>query len=43
MDNSQRLFTRIIFQNKVFKANGQAFEDLFTQILIKESDKVVTF
>lgn len=33
MNSQEKALSRILFQNKVYKANGQAFEDLFTQIM----------
>lgn len=33
MDSQEKSFSRILFQNKVYKSDGQAFEDLFTDIM----------
>lgn len=33
MHSQEKLLARIFFKNKVLQANGQAFEDLFTQIM----------
>ncbi|CAC9510871.1 putative cytoplasmic protein [uncultured Gammaproteobacteria bacterium] len=33
MDTSEKTFARIMFQNKIYKSDGQAFEDLFTAIM----------
>lgn len=39
MDNARKTIARILFQNKIHKANGQKFEDMFTAILnYAESD-----
>lgn len=39
MNNQEKAIARILFENKVFKANGQAFQDLFTAIMSQaESD-----
>ncbi len=33
MDRNEKTIARILFENKIFKANGQAFENLFTEIM----------
>jgi hypothetical protein len=33
MNNQEKALARILFQNKINKANGQAFEDIFTAIM----------
>jgi hypothetical protein len=33
MTTAIKTFLRIMFQNKIFKADGQAFENLFTEIM----------
>jgi len=33
MNRDERTIARILFENKIFKANGQAFENLFTEIM----------
>jgi hypothetical protein len=33
MTPQEKIVARILFQNKIHKANGQAFEDLFTAII----------
>lgn len=39
MDSHEKALSRILFQNKVYKSDGQAFEDIFTQIMsYAESD-----
>ncbi len=39
MDSQLKALARILFQNKIFKSDGQAFEDLFTSIMsYAESD-----
>ncbi len=33
MDNQEKILARILFENKIFKADGNAFENLFTEIM----------
>jgi len=33
MDNQEKILARILFENKIFKADGNAFESLFTEIM----------
>ena len=33
MNDNEKYFAGILFENKIFKANWQAFEDLFTQVM----------
>ena len=33
MNSNEKALSRIRFQNKVYKSDGQAFEDLFTEIM----------
>ena len=33
MNSQEKTLARILFQNKIYKANGQAYEDLFTGIM----------
>ncbi len=33
MNRDEKTIARILFENKIFKANGQAFENLFTEIM----------
>jgi hypothetical protein len=35
MTSEQRYIARLLFKNKVLKSDGQAFEDLFTAVMIK--------
>lgn len=39
MNSQEKALARILFQNKVYRSNGQAFEDIFTEIMsYSESD-----
>lgn len=38
MNNQEKTLVRILFENKIYKANGQAYEDLFTAILSEAED-----
>lgn len=39
MNSQDKILARILFQNKVYRSNGQAFEDMFTEIMsYSESD-----
>lgn len=33
MDNQEKILARILFENKIFKADGNLFENLFTEIM----------
>ena len=33
MNNNEKALARNLFQNKIYKADGQAFEDIFTAIM----------
>ncbi len=33
MNNQEKLLARLMFRNKIFTSNGQAFEDLFISIM----------
>ena len=39
MDRDERCIARYLFQNKILKANAQAFEDIFTQIMSYSNDE----
>ena len=34
MNNNEKLLARVFFKNKVYEANGQAYEDLFTKVMV---------
>ena len=38
MNDNEKYFAGLQFENKLLKANGQAFEDLFTQIMTLRYD-----
>ena len=37
MDANQKMYAHVMFQNKVLQANGNQFEDLFTDVMTRRN------
>ena len=39
MNDNERYIARVLFKNKVFRSDGQAYEDLFTSVMVKSNSE----